>query len=152
MNICLCYHNEYEHGVCYGTKEKEPCSCGGDPTKCDFYEEVREKYFNADKLIKENPKVIVTVTKSKDPYKAIIDIIKQVYRSNAYDDYLVTIVLDGILTTEPLYYIDKINTFIWENDWYEGQKNISILGFAKISDICINNYNRIILKDGVPNA
>lgn len=48
MSICLCYHNEqnflHEGGVCYGTKEKEPCSCGGNPVKCDFYEEVREKY------------------------------------------------------------------------------------------------------------
>ena len=50
MSICLCYHNEqnflHEHGVCYGTKEKEPCSCGGNPVKCDFYEEVREKYIH----------------------------------------------------------------------------------------------------------
>lgn len=50
MSICLCYHDEqnflHECGVCYGTKEKEPCSCGGNPTKCDFYEEVREKYIH----------------------------------------------------------------------------------------------------------
>ena len=30
-------------GVCYGTKECDECSCGGDKTKCDFYPEVREK-------------------------------------------------------------------------------------------------------------
>ena len=57
MSICLCYHDEqnflHERGVCYGTKEKEPCSCGGNPVKCDFYEEVREKYIhrtNADRI------------------------------------------------------------------------------------------------------
>lgn len=28
---------------CTGTKECEPCKCGGDRTKCDFYSEVREE-------------------------------------------------------------------------------------------------------------
>ena len=31
---------EYEdrtYGVCWGTKECDMCSCGGDRTKCDFY-------------------------------------------------------------------------------------------------------------------
>ena len=30
-----------EVSVCYGTKEKDVCSCGGDKTKCCFYEHVR---------------------------------------------------------------------------------------------------------------
>ena len=29
--------------LCFGTKEREQCSCGGDRTKCDFYPEVRKK-------------------------------------------------------------------------------------------------------------
>ncbi len=29
--------------LCFGTKERDRCSCGGDRTKCDFYPEVREK-------------------------------------------------------------------------------------------------------------
>lgn len=32
-----------EVGVCYGTKEKDVCNCGGDRRKCSFYETVREK-------------------------------------------------------------------------------------------------------------
>lgn len=62
MSVCLCYHDEqnflHERGVCYGTKEKEPCSCGGNPVKCDFYEEVREKYIhrtNYDRLVSKTP-------------------------------------------------------------------------------------------------
>ena len=53
MNQCECYHqNTYRDvsGVvdfiryeCYGTKERDMCSCGGDKTKCDFYPDVREK-------------------------------------------------------------------------------------------------------------
>ena len=45
MSKCPCYHDEenwlHERGVCWGTKEREPCSCGGDELKCNFYEEVR---------------------------------------------------------------------------------------------------------------
>lgn len=48
LERCSCYHFYqgagvfYSDGVCYGTKEREPCSCGGDPAKCDFYPEKRK--------------------------------------------------------------------------------------------------------------
>lgn len=29
---------EEEYGVCWGTKEQDECSCGGDKCKCDFYD------------------------------------------------------------------------------------------------------------------
>lgn len=74
MSICLCYHDEqnflHERGVCYGTKEKEPCSCGGNPVKCDFYEEVREKYIhqtNYDRLISKTPEELVKWIESIEP-------------------------------------------------------------------------------------
>lgn len=41
MIKCDAYHNERNYlggfGICYGTKEREPCSCGGDYNKCNFY-------------------------------------------------------------------------------------------------------------------
>ena len=57
MNMCNCYREEYEvvgwHTSvnpktklvtrCWGTRERDECSCGGCRTKCDFYPEVREK-------------------------------------------------------------------------------------------------------------
>lgn len=61
MKKCDCYHIESKRrytynpitgdpighdidvSVCWGTKETDECSCGGDRTKCDFYPEVREK-------------------------------------------------------------------------------------------------------------
>ena len=61
MKKCNCYHIQSEkryiydrntgepmpyivdQGVCFGTKECDHCSCGGDMTKCDFYPEVRKK-------------------------------------------------------------------------------------------------------------
>ena len=35
------------YGVCYGTKECDPCSCDGDETRCSFYPEKREKAIKA---------------------------------------------------------------------------------------------------------
>ena len=36
---CDCYSN----GRCVGTKEIDSCSCGGNKSKCDFYENVRRE-------------------------------------------------------------------------------------------------------------
>lgn len=44
---CPSYSNEKNwlglHGVCNGTKEREPCSCDGDKERCDFYGYVRRQ-------------------------------------------------------------------------------------------------------------
>ena len=56
--ICKCYHADKNFlgniGVCWGTKECEPCSCNGDEEKCDFYDYVRERVkkpiTNADRI------------------------------------------------------------------------------------------------------
>ena len=58
MVDCSCYHDEInflgKRGVCWGTKERESCSCGGDAAKCDFYPIVREEekkpVTNADRI------------------------------------------------------------------------------------------------------
>ena len=34
--ICECYHIENDHGVCYGTKERETCDCDGNIGRCNF--------------------------------------------------------------------------------------------------------------------
>lgn len=65
MKKCDCYHIEEEiigwHtpvdpkikmiSKCWGTKEREKCSCGGDRTKCDFYPEVRKKAYKEDNML-----------------------------------------------------------------------------------------------------
>lgn len=53
MKKCDCHHSKTYISVddlkgsikheCWGTRERDICSCGGDRTKCDFYPEVREK-------------------------------------------------------------------------------------------------------------
>lgn len=44
---CHAYHDDInflgERGICWGTKEEEACSCGGDESKCDFYDYVRKR-------------------------------------------------------------------------------------------------------------
>lgn len=39
MKKCSCWHC----GTCWGTKEREECSCNGDEYKCDFYPEKRKE-------------------------------------------------------------------------------------------------------------
>ena len=51
MNKCSCYHEEHNRPECYGTKERESCSCCGDETKCNFYPYKREE---AQKKLHEN--------------------------------------------------------------------------------------------------
>lgn len=55
MNKCECYEEKevvdsylYDRrliGICNGTKERDECRCGGNPAKCDFYPEIREKAY-----------------------------------------------------------------------------------------------------------
>ena len=42
---CECWHpfDNIFGGICYGTKECEPCDCNADTNKCNFYFHVREK-------------------------------------------------------------------------------------------------------------
>lgn len=47
MKKCECWHKGHPvfHGAsgqCYGTRECDPCDCGGDESKCDFYPEKRK--------------------------------------------------------------------------------------------------------------
>jgi hypothetical protein len=79
-NKCDCYHtqptirytyspitgqpiaHDVEVGVCWGTKETDECSCGGDRTKCDFYPEIRKKAKNKPKKIITNADRIRAMT------------------------------------------------------------------------------------------
>lgn len=42
---CNCYlpSRIVEVGYCLGTREQDPCSCGGNEALCDYYEDKREK-------------------------------------------------------------------------------------------------------------
>ena len=36
---CSSFVTEHGKMVCYGTKEREECTCGGDKNKCNFYKQ-----------------------------------------------------------------------------------------------------------------
>lgn len=40
--VCSCFHPEEIGDRCWGTKERELCSCGGDKSCCDFYDLKKE--------------------------------------------------------------------------------------------------------------
>ena len=89
MNKCDCYHTEIrrrytynqftgapighdiEIGVCWGTKECEQCSCGGDTCKCDFYPEVRNK----GRKSKKTKEAVMKTRINLDTMKAINDFV-----------------------------------------------------------------------------
>lgn len=80
MEQCHCYHTQvvrrYTYhpitgrpighdntvGVCWGTRECDQCTCGGDETKCDFYPEVRKKAKNKPEKIVTNADRIRAMT------------------------------------------------------------------------------------------
>ena len=41
--VCSCFHPEEIGDRCWGTKERELCSCEGDRSRCDFYDLKRSK-------------------------------------------------------------------------------------------------------------
>ena len=56
MAMCDCYYQQGLKFLCYGTKEMEECSCGGDESKCNFYPEKRAQ---ATQKVKTMPTVEV---------------------------------------------------------------------------------------------
>lgn len=76
MKKCKCYHTQLRHnfstgeeeqvGYCYGTKDCESCSCGGDESKCNFYEYIRER------ALAEQAKTPLVATVSTSPRIEVI--------------------------------------------------------------------------------
>lgn len=73
--------------------------------------------------------------KSKDPYTEIANIINAWCEKNFYDSFVVTISRDGQIITEYLEFDGGDFDFIWENDWYEGEKDIVLIGFMPMQQL-----------------
>lgn len=90
MSKCDCYHVEAEvhrfvdedggsvYGNinvprCWGTKEKDVCDCGGDKSKCNFYERVRAEAAEEKKL-----------SENKDVLDEIVNLIGDYWGTNPY--------------------------------------------------------------------
>lgn len=48
----------------------------------------------------------------------------------------------GQLFNEILEYDGNTDSFVWLNDWYEGQQNIKVIGFVAVSDIDVPMYKK----------
>lgn len=75
-----------------------------------------------------------------NPYNDICIPIEEWCLKNYYTDFLVTIQLDDRETTEYLEFNAMTLGFIWKNDWWEGEKEVKLLGFIPIDAIKIHNY------------
>lgn len=75
-----------------------------------------------------------------DPYTSIGEKIESWCNENFYDDFIVTILIDGDPCTTLYRYDYHSDSFYWEDDWYEGQKEVSLLGFTPISMCIIIGY------------
>jgi len=76
----------------------------------------------------------------ESPYNYIADPIKAWCEENYYTDFLVTIWVGDHETTQFLALDDNLCSFTWEIDWWEGEKDVRLLGFAPLTDIHIHNY------------
>lgn len=72
MEKCNCYHTEYNKEVCYGTKEIEECSCGGDEIKCNFYPE-KQAAAQARKVINEFKAKELRTKELQEAYEFLCD-------------------------------------------------------------------------------
>lgn len=52
--------------VCWGTKERDECSCDGDRARCDFYPEYREQSKTEKRVAREILSLINTICFSED--------------------------------------------------------------------------------------
>lgn len=50
-------------------------------------------------------------------------------------DYIVTLVINGVSTNELLQWDWENDTWIWANDWYEGEKDVCWFGIVAIEDV-----------------
>lgn len=82
MERCSCWHERDSSNSldrCFGTKEMDACSCGGDRSKCDFYPEVRNEAVLEARLIelvkrkKVKKKTNMNVQNESDRIRVLLD-------------------------------------------------------------------------------
>ena len=76
---------------------------------------------------------MIKVPYGQDPYSVIGKYIRD--HIPAIEDIIAVIEIDDI-TTNQLFMVDmnEENYFIWENDWYEGEKDIALIDFFPVSE------------------
>ena len=88
---------------------------------------------------------------SKTPYDIIADEIEKWCLEHYYSSFLVTLRINGEICVEYLLYMANLDThWAWESDWWEGQKDIELIGFIDISSVRVSgtpdNYKFITIE------
>ena len=78
-------------------------------------------------------KIMFKVPNGQDPYSAIGKYIRD--HITAIEDIIAVIEIDDIATNQ-LFMVDmnEENYFIWNNDWYEGEKDVALIDFFPVSE------------------
>ena len=71
----------------------------------------------------------------KRAYEDVAKIVESWCERYGYSDMLVTINVNGITRTEVLEFDAAEMTFVWANDWWEGEQQIILEGFAPLNII-----------------
>lgn len=74
-----------------------------------------------------------------DPYGRIGLVIEKWADENFYDDFLVSIKIGNDIKTELLLLDCSIpgEMFIWQDDWWEGEDNVDLIGFIPLSAVVV---------------
>lgn len=81
-------------------------------------------------------------TSKKDPYKAVIDVIRELTKENGYEcmsERIVRLKTTVLGENNELLLIDD-GDYYWENDWYEGGQ-VELIGFIDVDDVEVPRFN-----------
>lgn len=76
----------------------------------------------------------------KDPYTEVANIVEDWCRRNYYGSAFVTLSVGGCVTTEYLSFNGNTMEFEWDMDWWEGEKDVVLIGFRMRADVAFYGY------------
>lgn len=82
------------------------------------------------------------IDKKNDPYKAVIDVIREMTKENGCEcmiERIVRIKTTTLGESNELLLIDN-GDYYWANDWYEGG-HVELLGFIDIDDVRVPRFS-----------
>ena len=89
--------------------------------------------------------MILKVKQNENPYDVIVNYIEK--HIPVIDDIIAVISIDGEIRNELLLVeISSTNNFVWQIDWWEGEKNVELIDFFFVSDACKKNNNNDLIS------
>ena len=82
-----------------------------------------------------------------DPYEQIVDVVDAWAKENIYTNMIVTISVNGAVTTQYLGLEFGVTGFhwVWEYDWFEGEPEVYLLGFRPLDMVhCIGLPEKVV--------